>query len=84
MELLFTENDSNNAKLFGTKNASPYAVKDAFHNYLIHGQKECRVNPGVGGYGKRAPHYTLNVGAGKTEVVRLHLGRVAELETCHV
>ena len=77
-ELLFTENDSNNAKLFGTKNASPY-VKDAFHNYLIHGQKEA-VNPALEGT-KAAPHYTLNVGAGKTEVVRLHLGRVAELET---
>jgi hypothetical protein len=77
-ELLFTENNSNNEKLFGTKNASPY-VKDAFHNYLIHGQKEA-VNPALEG-SKAAPHYTLNVGAGKTEVVRLHLGRaVAELE----
>ncbi len=29
--LLFTDNETNNARLFGGANASPY-VKDAFHN----------------------------------------------------
>jgi hypothetical protein len=76
--LLFTENESNNEKLFGTKNASPY-VKDAFHNLLVHGKNDA-VNPAMVGT-KAAPHYTLNVPAGKTEVVRLHLGRAkAKLE----
>jgi hypothetical protein len=70
--LLFTENESNNEKLFGTKNASAY-VKDAFHTFLVQGNKEA-VNPAMEGT-KAAPHYTLNIGAGKTEVVRLHLGR---------
>jgi hypothetical protein len=70
--LLFTENDSNNEKLFGTKNASPY-VKDAFHTLLVQGRKEA-VNPDMEGT-KAAAYYTLNVGAGKTEVVRLRLGR---------
>src|SRR5512137_1624599 len=35
--LLFTENESNNARLFNGENASPY-VKDAFHRYLIDGE----------------------------------------------
>jgi mannosylglycerate hydrolase MGH1-like protein len=70
--LLFTENESNNEKLFGTKNASPY-VKDGFHNYIIHGQKEA-VNPSMEGT-KAAPHYVLTVGAGETRMVRLRLAR---------
>jgi hypothetical protein len=70
--LLFTENESNNAKLFGTKNASTY-VKDGFHNFVIHGQKEA-VNPALEGT-KAAPHYTLTIGAGETEIVRLRLVR---------
>jgi hypothetical protein len=70
--LLFTENESNNERLFGTKNSSPY-VKDAFHNFLIHGQKDA-VNPAMTGT-KAAPHYVLSIGAGETKVVRLRLAR---------
>ena len=70
--LLFTENESNNNKLFGTDNASPY-VKDAFHTFLVQGKSDA-VNPAMEGT-KAAPHYTLNIAAGKTEVVRLLLGR---------
>ena len=66
--LLFTENESNNQRIFGTPNASPY-VKDGFHNYLVHGQKEA-VNPdGIGT--KAAAHYRLTVEAGKEATVRL-------------
>ena len=32
--LLFTENDTNNQRLFGTQNASPY-VKDGINNYVV-------------------------------------------------
>jgi hypothetical protein len=42
-ELLFTENETNNQRLFGGVNQSPY-VKDAFHEYLIH-QRRDAVNP---------------------------------------
>ncbi len=78
-QLLFTENESNNEKLFGTKNCSPY-VKDAFHSFVIHGQKEA-VNPAMTGT-KAAPHYVLNVAAGETKVVRLRLARaIPEKET---
>jgi hypothetical protein len=42
-ELLFTENESNNEKLWGHVNTSPY-VKDAFHRYVIFGETGA-VNP---------------------------------------
>jgi hypothetical protein len=73
--LLFTENESNNAKLFGTSNASAY-VKDAFHEYVVHGNKEA-VNPALEGT-KAAPYYVLQVGAGETKVVRLRMVRATE------
>ena len=37
--LLFTENDTNNQRLFGTQNASPY-VKDGINNYVVMGRRE--------------------------------------------
>ena len=42
-ELLFTENETNAERIFEQKSASPY-VKDAFHEYVIAGEKEA-VNP---------------------------------------
>jgi hypothetical protein len=76
--LLFTENESDNKKLFGGENASPY-VKDAFHQYVVHGEKAA-VNPALVGT-KAAPYYVVKVGAGETKVVRLRLARAcAELE----
>jgi len=72
--LLFTENETNYAKLFGSENRSPY-VKDGIHNYIVHGQKDA-VNPdGVGT--KASPQYQLTVGPGATQVVRLRLTRTA-------
>ena len=41
--LLFTENETNTERIFGTPNATPY-VKDAFHNYIVHGKQDA-VNP---------------------------------------
>src|SRR5271163_4156505 len=72
VELLFTENESNNQKLWGQPNASPY-VKDAFHEYLIAGKKEA-VNPSHTGT-KAAAHYFLEVPAGKSVEVRLRLSK---------
>jgi hypothetical protein len=68
--LLFTENETNNQRLFGTANASPY-VKDAFHEYLIRQRQEA-VNPARTGT-KAAAHYELEVPAGKTVSIRLRL-----------
>ena len=68
--LLFTENESNNKRLFNTENASPY-VKDGINNYIVNGQTDA-VNPAQTGT-KVSPHYALSVGAGETQVVYLRL-----------
>ena len=68
--LLFTENETNNERIFGTLNATPY-VKDGINNYLVQG-KAVAVNPEKTGT-KAAAHYQLNIGAGKTEIIRLRL-----------
>ncbi|MGI9107540.1 MAG: MGH1-like glycoside hydrolase domain-containing protein [Pyrinomonadaceae bacterium] len=69
-ELLFTENDTNNQRLYGSDNLSPY-VKDGFNDYLVHGLKEA-VNPEQRGT-KAAAHYSLTIGAGETATLRLRL-----------
>ena len=68
--LLFTENDTNTARLFDTPNASPY-VKDAFHAFVVHGNTSA-VNPAEAGT-KAAAHYQLEVAAGQSVAVRLCL-----------
>ncbi len=73
--LLFTENETNTARLFGFPNATPY-VKDAFHAWLIEGRTEA-VNPAHVGT-KSAFHYRLDVPAGRSVVVRLRLTAAAE------
>jgi hypothetical protein len=72
--LLFTENETNNERLFRSANAGPF-VKDGINDFLIHAQQE-KVNPGLIGT-KSAAHYILLVGAGKTEEVHLRLTRSA-------
>ena len=75
--LLFTENETNNEKIFGTPNAGPY-VKDGINNYLIHG-KQNAVNPQHMGT-KAAAHYTVNVKAGQTATIGLRLSSRAPAE----
>jgi hypothetical protein len=69
-ELLFTENESNNGRIWGQPNASPY-VKDGFHEYVISGNGNA-VNPAKTGT-KAAAHYVLNIPGGGSKVVRLRL-----------
>ena len=69
-ELLFTENETNVARLFGSPNGQPY-VKDAFHRAVIEGESGA-VNPAGEGT-KAAVHYVLQVPAGDERVVRLRL-----------
>lgn len=69
-EPLFTENETNNERLFGLPSPTPY-VKDAFHEYVIHNKKDA-VNPGHAGT-KFAPHYVLEIGAHDSCVVNLRL-----------
>ena len=68
--LLFTENETNNQRLFGSPNASPY-VKDAIDSYIVHGQKEA-VNPENKGT-KVAAQYPLTIGAGESKTIRLRI-----------
>jgi hypothetical protein len=68
--LLFTENETNNARLFGGENFTPH-VKDAFHEYLVH-QRHDAVNDSQVGT-KSAAHYELRVPAGQSGSVRLRL-----------
>jgi Glycosyl hydrolase family 63 C-terminal domain len=72
--LLFTENETNNKRIFGTDNTSPY-VKDGINNYLVQGDRGA-VNPEKTGT-KAAAHYQLNVGAAKTTTIRLRLSDLA-------
>jgi hypothetical protein len=67
-ELLFTENETNNQRLFGIANRQPF-VKDAFHEYVIKGNSEA-VNPQQRGT-KAAAHYVLRIEPGETVTVRL-------------
>ena len=57
--LLFTENETNTERLFGTPNRTPY-VKDGIDSYIVHGRREA-VNPDRTGT-KMAAHYPLTVG----------------------
>ncbi len=75
--LLFTENDTNNERVFGTPNATPY-VKDGINNYVVSGRQEA-TNPNQTGT-KVAAHYQLTVGAGDTAVIRLRLSNAVSRE----
>ena len=68
--LLFTENETNNERLFGTANATPY-VKDGINDYIVAGRQEA-VNPNRTGT-KAAAHYHFDVASGGTRVIRLRL-----------
>jgi hypothetical protein len=69
-ELLFTENETNNQRLFGIENASPY-VKDGINNYILKGQEEA-VNPHQIGT-KASAYYVLSINAGETQTIQLRL-----------
>ena len=72
--LLFTENETNNERIFGTHNAGQY-VKDGINNYVIQGKQEA-VNPEQTGT-KASAHYLVNLNAGQTVTVRLRLSDLA-------
>jgi hypothetical protein len=69
-ELPFTENETNSERWFHKANSSPY-VKNAFHNYLIAGNRSV-VNSAKTGT-KVAARYSLSVRAHSKQVIRLRL-----------
>jgi hypothetical protein len=67
-ELLFTENDTNAARLYGARDGALYA-KDGVNDYVVQGRRDA-VNPERVGT-KAAAHYVLSVAPGETATVRL-------------
>lgn len=69
-ELLFTENETNFAHLFGQNNASPY-TKDGINNYIVNGDEKA-VNSDPSGT-KFSPHYQLEISAQESCTIKLRL-----------
>jgi hypothetical protein len=69
-ELLFTENDTNVERLYGTANPAPY-VKDAINDYVVRGIRSA-INPEARGT-KAAAHYRLTIQPGESAAIRLRL-----------
>jgi hypothetical protein len=72
-ELLFTENESNNQRLFNSANSSPY-VKDAFHEFIVKGNGNA-VNPNLTGT-KAAANYELEIASGEAKVLQLRFSKI--------
>jgi hypothetical protein len=68
--LLFTENETNNERLFGAPNASLY-VKDGINDYIVSGKKDA-VNPENTGT-KVSALYEVSVEAGELATIWLRL-----------
>jgi len=69
-DLLLTENETNTVRLFGSPNAGSY-VKDAFHEYIIHGHQDAIHDQGRGT--KAAFHYRHEVAPGGDFAIELRL-----------
>ncbi len=69
-ELMFTENETNYERLFGTPNSSPY-VKDGINDSIVAG-KQNTVNPGGIGT-KCAVRYEFDLSPGESRTVKLRL-----------
>ncbi|HET9490268.1 MAG TPA: glucosidase, partial [Methylomirabilota bacterium] len=69
-DLLFTENETNAARLFGAPNPGPW-VKDGLHEYVVGGRRDA-VNPARFGT-KAAGQYRLAIPAGQSATVQLRL-----------
>ena len=69
-EPLFTENETNNRRLFDAENAASH-VKDGINDYIVNREKQAVNAGGVGT--KAAGHYRLKIGPGKSAVVKLRL-----------
>jgi len=68
--LMFTDNETNTARLDGTPNRTPY-VKDGINDCVVHGRQDA-VNPEKTGT-KVSAHYQITVGARGSKTLRLRL-----------
>ncbi|MEM9888324.1 MAG: glucosidase [Bacteroidota bacterium] len=74
---LFTDNESNKERLFGTKNASPF-VKDAINDAVVEKNYEVVERRSEGT--KFSPLYELEIAGGQSAEIRLRLSKTADLE----
>jgi hypothetical protein len=70
--LLFTENETNTERLYGTPNNTPY-VKDGIHEAVVHGHQD-RVNPAQQGT-KVAAHIRKVILPGESYTVKVRMTR---------
>ncbi|UBF30721.1 glucosidase (plasmid) [Kovacikia minuta CCNUW1] len=76
-EVLFTNNETNQERVFNLPNTSPY-VKDGIHEYVVHGLKDA-VNPNQVGT-KTSIHYPLTIEPGETKTIQLRLTDIPPTE----
>ncbi len=69
--LLFTENETNTERLWGTAGGGPF--KDAFHEHVIAGKRGALSSTSDGT--KVAAHHRLELAPGATKVLRFRLSR---------
>jgi len=69
-DLLFTENETNQRRLYGSDNGATYA-KDGINDYVVHGKQDA-VNTEAAGT-KAAAHYVLNLAPGETIGIQCRL-----------
>lgn len=76
-DILFTNNETNNEKIFKSKNRSPH-VKDGINDYIVHGVSHTinRENWGT----KASALYDLHLDAGEEVTVRLRLSSQNEMK----
>ena len=74
-DLLFTNNETNTQRLWGSPNQSPY-VKDGINNFIVHGNLDA-VNPGKTGT-KAATHHLLEIEGGKSHTLNLRLVKIQQ------
>jgi hypothetical protein len=77
-ECLYTDNDTNRARLFGFPNERPH-VKDGIHEAVVLGRRSAVSAEAAGT--KAAVHYRLSIPAGSAVTLRLRLTSAAEHPT---
>jgi Mannosylglycerate hydrolase MGH1-like glycoside hydrolase domain len=74
--LLFTDNETNFERIFGSPNECPY-VKDGINDYIVSGKESAINNKGTGT--KVSAHYALTIAPGKSVTVKLRLSDTINL-----
>ena len=69
-DVLFTDNETNTERVFGTPNRAPF-TKDGINDCIVNGRRD-RVNPEKVGT-KASAHFPLTIAGGASRVVRLRL-----------